>query len=96
MLSPIHAAKNEGKISGKRRNPDVEINTDTGAIRIKGSSGDELGNIDDYLPPGERGAVHFTRIGVGSAVLGGLFRWWLFELASPACGPGAAACAVIF
>jgi RHS repeat-associated protein len=92
----IHAAKKGGKIGGRRSNPDVEVNTNTGAIRIKGSSGDEIGNIEDYLPPGERGEVHFTRLGVAASLGGGLLLWWLAKLASPACGPGAPVCAIVF
>ncbi|WP_162243163.1 MULTISPECIES: RHS repeat-associated core domain-containing protein [unclassified Leifsonia] len=39
-----------GKFGGKRRNPDVEINTETGDVRIKGGGdGESIGNLDDYL-----------------------------------------------
>lgn len=35
--------------SGPRRNPDIEINVDTGDVRIKGGDGDVVDNLHDYL-----------------------------------------------
>jgi len=45
----IHSIKKELKIGGKLRNPDVEVNTETGDVRIKGGDGEPIGNLDDYM-----------------------------------------------
>lgn len=50
----IHAVKRNGLLtSGIRRNPDVQIHTQTGEVYPEidgGEVGDSIGNILDYLP----------------------------------------------
>jgi RHS repeat-associated protein len=57
----IHKAKRELKLRGvgQRKNPDVEIEINSGNIRIKGGPGEVEGNLDDYLS-----GNNFSRVGV--------------------------------
>ncbi len=45
----IHKIKRKGVVPGPKKNPDVEVNTETGEVRIKGGNGDSIGNIDDTM-----------------------------------------------
>jgi hypothetical protein len=49
MGKAIHAAKRVG-IGGKSKNPNVEIATGSGDIRVAGGDHEVTGNIGDYLP----------------------------------------------
>ena len=89
----IHAAKDDLRPTlGKRRNPDIEVNVDTGEIGVKGGSGQVIGNFNDYLRSSGHSAVVFGA--AASIGIGGLI-WWGAKLFSPLCGPAAPACAVI-
>ncbi|SEI13830.1 MULTISPECIES: RHS repeat-associated core domain-containing protein [unclassified Leifsonia] len=45
----IHKVKGSGKFGGRSNNPDVEVDTATGEVRIKGGDGESIGNVEDYL-----------------------------------------------
>ncbi|WP_157550001.1 RHS repeat domain-containing protein [Microbacterium sp. Leaf161] len=49
VKSAIHELKDELKYPGARKNPDVEVNIETGEVRIKGGDGEPVGNLDDYF-----------------------------------------------
>jgi RHS repeat-associated protein len=46
----IHAAKRQLRPSGARSNPEIEINVETGDIRVEGGEDVPIGNLGDYLP----------------------------------------------
>ncbi|WP_146048074.1 MULTISPECIES: hypothetical protein [unclassified Microbacterium] len=49
----IHRIKNPPGIRGMgpSRNPDIEINVETGDVGIEGGDGNVVDNIDEYLDP---------------------------------------------
>lgn len=50
VKAAIHQAKDEGVVFGGRRgNPNIEIDTRNGDIRIEGGDGEVTGNLDDYF-----------------------------------------------
>ncbi|KAA0962290.1 RHS repeat-associated core domain-containing protein [Microbacterium sp. ANT_H45B] len=49
VKSAIHELKDELKYPGAKKNPDVEVNIETGEVRIKDGDGEPVGNLDDFF-----------------------------------------------
>jgi RHS repeat-associated protein len=67
----IHALKDDLKYGGKSRNPDMEVNTKTGDVRIKGGNGEPIGNLDDYFSSRMSSQSTIDWGQVGNSVAGG-------------------------
>ena len=105
MRDALHRAKRGMQRNRGKKNPDVDVNTDNDEIHPrgpKGSHGDSLGNVRDWIGEAEeaeeakqRSKRHKQEM-AGAAAGGGLLAWWLTgKLASPACGPLVPVCVVV-
>ncbi|MEZ5253711.1 MAG: RICIN domain-containing protein [Microthrixaceae bacterium] len=97
VTDAIHDAKADLNPSGRRKNPDVEINIENGDIRVLGGNGDVIGNLNDYLRSAGYSAVDWAAIRNGAAAAAsiGAVIWFAAKFASPLCGPAVAVCAVV-
>ncbi|MDQ1111250.1 RHS repeat-associated protein [Microbacterium testaceum] len=64
----VHGVKNDGMLGGRRSNPDVEVDTETGDVRIKGGDGDVIGNVGEYLNPSMSAPPRVVQIDWGTTI----------------------------